>query len=138
MKQTVIRSLALLVALFSFWNGSLPAHDSENSSARVVHDSRYSGNTGTVPITAKLKFFSNDHVEGTYVSSRTGQKYLLRGHNHTEGKIFLREYTQEDGVWGVTATCTLRKKIQNGKVVWSGTMNNTDGRSFGITLRKEN
>lgn len=136
MKQTLIFATAILISLSSFLSSDISAHDAENKKARST--SKYSGNTGSVPIIATLTFFSNDHIEGSYFTSNNLPKYLLRGHNHTEGEILLREYTQEDGVWGVTATVTLRKSVQNGKVIWSGVMANTDGRKFPMILRKEN
>ena len=137
MKRTVNYSLLALAAFISLWHGNAISHDSDNDSADVVHNSKYSGSKGKEPVTAHLKFLSNDHVIGSYTTSY-GQKYLLKGHNHTEGKIFLREYTQEDGVWSVTASFTLRKKIQSGKVVWSGLVTDIDGQEYRLIFRKVN
>jgi len=121
-----------------YYAPSVIAHDSDNGSATIEHNSRYSGTTGSVPITAKLLFLSNDHVTGSYHSSKTGRTYRLQGHNHTEGKVFLQEMTSDGNTWFVSASCTLRKKTENGKIVWTGTMKNTDGRQFSMTLRKAN
>ncbi len=136
MTRTPVHTVAILISLFSLLSADISAHDAENKKARST--SKYSGNTGSVPIIAELTFFSNDHIEGSYFTSNNLPKYLLRGHNHKDGEIFLREYTQEDGVWGVTASFTLKKSVQNGKVIWSGTVINTDGRKFPMILRKEN
>ncbi|MBC8126057.1 MAG: hypothetical protein H8M99_02765 [Gloeobacteraceae cyanobacterium ES-bin-144] len=73
-----------------------------------------------------LTWHDDGSVGGSYYCpGGSGRVYSVRGYNPRQGELLLMEYT--DGI--ATATCSLRKSIENGLVVWRGVMRNHDGRN---------
>lgn len=87
----------------------------------------YEGTVGRLEAVFSLTWESDGRVHGTYsYPSRPDITYTLRGSNPEEGKLYLEEFTGSD----LSARCHLSKKIEEGRITWAGTMNNTDGRKL--------
>ena len=100
-----------------------------NPLASAQQISRYSGAVGKLDAVFELSWKRDGSVVGAYAHpSRPGVVYTLSGSNYKEGHLYLEEYTGRK----LTARCELRKELTDGKIVWKGTMNNTDGRRFGL------
>ncbi|BDS05771.1 hypothetical protein NT6N_08110 [Oceaniferula spumae] len=100
--------------------------------------SNYIGKVGKSELRASLTYYRNGTVKGSYTSMRTGKRYLLQGNNFQEGRLSLKEYTynpRKDG-WYPTAQVYLYKQRNKGRIVWSGTMKNYDGRNVHMYLVK--
>jgi hypothetical protein len=77
-------------------------------------------------------------VEGHYYYPSRGKetRYKLKGSNPKDGVLLLEELTKKDGIWKLSATCRLAKRAAEGRVVWEGTMNNTDGRELEMSFSR--
>ncbi|NRB76425.1 MAG: hypothetical protein HRU46_18850 [Verrucomicrobiales bacterium] len=94
---------------------------------------QYNGNVGKLSAVYYLNWHDNGQVTGTYsYPDRPGVVYTLSGDNHTDGKLYLEEFTGND----LTAKCYLSKRLTDGNVIWEGEMKNTDGRQFPMTLSR--
>jgi hypothetical protein len=94
---------------------------------------RYSGQVGRLAATFALTWHEGGAVTGTYTyPDRPGTTYGLEGTNPREGELYLAEYTGEI----LTARCRLRKRIEEGEIVWEGEMSNLDGRRFPMRLSR--
>lgn len=94
----------------------------------------YVGNVGKQPARFELTWNDDGSVEGAYsYPARQGVQYTLRGNNHAEGKLYLEEYTGAQ----LTARCFLTKTLTNGEILWSGIMQNLDGREFAMSFSRE-
>ncbi len=93
----------------------------------------YRGKVGRLEAVFSLDWHSDGSVTGIYhYPSRQGVRYELRGSNPAEGELRLEEYT--DG--RPTARCLLRKRLEQGAIVWEGMMWNTDGRRFPMSFSR--
>lgn len=93
----------------------------------------YSGNVGKLDAVFSIEWHDDGTVSGTYYyPSRTGVTYSLRGNNHTEGKLYLEEYTNGT----LTARCYLSKELSGSAIVWKGEMQNTDGRRLPMAFAR--
>ncbi|MAS96716.1 MAG: hypothetical protein CMO55_26290 [Verrucomicrobiales bacterium] len=94
----------------------------------------YRGNVGKLTAVFFLHWNDDSSVHGSYYyPAREGTVYKLTGSNPRDGELYLTEFTGNE----VTAKCVLTKKLTDGNVIWEGTMNNTDGRQFPMTLRRD-
>lgn len=126
--------LKSLLALFFLCQLSL----GQSSSAYIKSTSQYVGTINTSQVRVALNYYSDGTVAGNYVSFKTGKKYYFKGHNHFEGKLVLREYTLDSrGNYRETSISTLSKSVINGKIYWSGTMRNYDGRNVPVAFGKK-
>ena len=100
--------------------------DEENEAHSRSTYKTYSGTAGSQPISLRLTWHSTGLVEGTYVYTNDNRVYTLRGSNFENGKLLLAEFNGETK----TAEVELSKSQSSGKITWSGTMKNTDGRRF--------
>jgi hypothetical protein len=73
-------------------------------------------------------------ITGNYSVNDTGKTYQLRGQNPRQGRLILEEYTGDKR----TATIRLKKSKVKGKITWSGTMVNTDGRKIPVKFSPDN
>ena len=92
----------------------------------------YGGKVGKLDAIFQLEI-GGPEVEGNYYyPTRDKNKWFkLQGTNPKEGVLVLQEFTeQEDGKLLHTASCRLTKRVTDSRIIWEGTMNNTDGRSF--------
>ncbi len=97
----------------------------------------YAGKVGKLPAVFFIEWAGKD-VYGRYFHPSRGRDndYVLRGTNPRNGVLELKEYTfnPKTGSETYTAKISLRKKIVKGKIIWSGTMFNTDGRKLAISF----
>jgi hypothetical protein len=100
-----------------------------NSSAKS-----YYGKIGIQDAEFILSWEADGNVFGHYVTLKGEEviRYALSGNNKVQGKLELNEYTGSE----LTAQIQLQKSAQGGKIVWSGTMKNTDGRSFPVSFSR--
>jgi hypothetical protein len=88
----------------------------------------YVGAVGEQAAVFKLSWEVDGSVFGSYFCpGGSGKVYTLVGSNAREGELILKEFTP--GKVLATATCKLTKRIENGKIVWRGIMQNHDGRT---------
>lgn len=75
------------------------------------------------------------NVSGSYIytSGRDRNVYQLKGTNDGKGHLEMKEYTAGT----VSANIKLDKSIQDGEVAWTGTMYNTDGRTFPVVMKRK-
>ena len=99
----------------------------------------YEGNVGKLPAHFTLKWGTDNQVSGVYSQasnssfSRMGvDVYQLTGSNPSNGNLVLNEFTDDKQ----TATIKLSKSIQGQTVFWTGTMYNTDGKTFPVSLKR--
>ncbi len=67
-------------------------------------------------------------ITGSYSLVENDKTYQLRGQNPRQGRLVLEEYTGDKR----TATIRLKKSKVKGKITWSGTMYNADGRKIPV------
>jgi hypothetical protein len=67
-------------------------------------------------------------ITGKYSILESDKTYQLRGQNPRQGRLILEEYTGDKR----TATIRLKKSKVKGKITWSGTMRNADGRRIPV------
>lgn len=116
---------SLVIMIASHW-ALLPA--------TPLHATDYLGNVGKQTALFLLTWSDYGTVEGIYsYPARKGVVYTLRGNNHTEGKLYLEEYTGTQ----LTARCFLTKTLTDGVILWSGVMQNLDGREFAMSFSRE-
>ena len=112
-----------------------PSADSDNESAMV-----YSGQVGKLQAKFLLEWDSlNRRVSGHYFypSRNPQKKYRLDGNNLQDGVLNLREFSPDAaGNEQMTANCSLQKRLDGDRVIWEGTMNNTDGRVLPISFSR--
>jgi hypothetical protein len=72
-------------------------------------------------------------ISGSYTVIESGKTYQLRGQNPRQGQLVLEEYTGDRR----TATIRLKKSKFRGKIVWSGTMYNTDKRKIPVRFTSD-
>ena len=94
----------------------------------------YGGNVGKLQAVFFIEWTGTGNaIEGYYYYPSRGRAktYKLKGTNPKQGVITLQEFTpKEDGSYEHSASCRLTKKVSDSRISWSGTMNNTDGRTF--------
>jgi hypothetical protein len=101
--------------------------------APAEEGTRYSGNVGRLAAEYDLTWHDDGSVTGSYsYPDRPGVTYRLEGSNPREGELYLVEYTGGKR----TARCNLRKRLEQGEIVWEGEMLNTDGRRLPMALRR--
>jgi len=61
-------------------------------------------------------------------------QYQLKGKNVNDGQLVLDEFTNGTE----SATLFLSKSTENGKVVWSGRLQNTDSGSLIVSISRNN
>jgi len=99
----------------------------------AAHSTDYTGKVGKLGAVFSLDWASDGSVAGVYhYPARPGVRYALRGSNPSEGKLYLEEFT--DGA--LTARCHLVKRIEDGRIVWEGTMANMDGRRLPMSFSR--
>ena len=103
--------------------------------AKELKVSSYSGQIGNLDARFELEWLPNNEVKGFYwhPARNPSIKYKLHGSNIQEGEVMLTEYTNGH----ITANISLLKSAKDGKTIWSGTMENTDGRKLGVSMSKE-
>lgn len=112
-----------------------PDSDTHNELAAA-----YNGRVGKLPATFVLEWDSSSRqVRGYYFHpSRNAQKkYKLEGDNPENGVLNLKEFSPDAaGNERLTANCTLRKRVSDNRIIWEGTMNNTDGRELPMSFSR--
>jgi len=113
-----------------------PNTDNDNELAAT-----YSGRVGKLPATFVLEWDSgNREVRGYYFhpSRNPQKKYKLDGSNPEDGVLDLREFSSDaTGTERLTANCTLIKRVSDNRIIWEGTMNNTDGRVLPMSFSRQ-
>jgi hypothetical protein len=94
----------------------------------------YGGNVGKLDAVFFIEWAGTGKpIVGYYFYPSKGRKkiYTLKGNNPKEGILNLVEYTPDDsGKAILTANCRLTKRVTADRILWEGTMNNTDGRQL--------
>jgi len=104
----------------------------------IKSTSQYVGTVNTSQVRVALNYYTDGTVAGNYVSFKTGKKYYLKGHNYTQGKLVLNEYTLgSNGQYRETSVSKLSKVVRKGKIYWVGTMRNYDGRNVKVSWAKK-
>ena len=87
----------------------------------------FNGNVGNLAARYNLHLGNNQIIEGTYYYiKKPAKKYNLEGKLNDDGTMTLKEYTGDQE----TATCSLKLSGS----CYTGRMQNTDGRSFNMTV----
>ena len=93
----------------------------------------YSGTVGKSQADFTLIWQDEGRLTGSYFHPKgKAIVYQLEGSNPSDGVLALRELTNGN----LTANITLTKATQDGKIVWSGTMENTDGRKIPVSFSR--
>jgi hypothetical protein len=98
-----------------------------------VQEEGYVGHVGQHNALFNLRWLPGGRITGTYFYQGNGRSYTLSGNNYTEGKVYLEEYTDGE----ITARIALAKYLFGREIVWSGVMQNTDGRRFEISFQRD-
>jgi serine/threonine protein kinase len=95
----------------------------------------YQGKVGNMEVEYTLQWFGSNVVTGSYSNARAANKiiYRLNGTRTGANSLELKEYTGNT----LTATARLTKSLQNGSVIWTGKMYNTDGKTFDMILKRK-
>ena len=105
------------------------------SFAKAAETNGYIGAVGDQKMILSLTWHDDGRVSGNYYCpGGSGRIYAMRGSNPRQGELLLTEYA--DGK--PTATCVLKKSIENGVIVWRGVMYNHDGRNKGMFFYRGN
>lgn len=78
-------------------------------------------------------------LQGLYYYPSRGRDrlYLLTGTNPKPGVLLLQEFTPTAGGGEVhSASCRLTKRVSGDRIIWEGTMNNTDGRVLPMSFSR--
>ena len=140
-------SLILLALLFSVCPSV-----SETLEERVAYEQRnvdneavaaYGGKVGKLDAIFLIEWDGepNNTVNGFYYYPSRGRelKYRLTGTNPKPGVLVLQEFTPTaNGGEVLSASCRLTKRVSGGRVIWEGTMNNTDGRVLPMWFARKN
>jgi hypothetical protein len=117
MTKTLILSIALIFYGFSL-----------NAQTQF-----YSGTSDGDNISAELTWNNDETVSGSYYFiSNPNRVYRISGTNYYTGVIEMSEYFNGRN----TGDGTLYKTLKKGRVVWSGTIYNTDGSSSYMYLTR--
>jgi hypothetical protein len=110
--------------------GEINKEKIENQTTR----NNYDGYVGKLAAKFTIDWHSHGIVSGEYwyPTRNASFKYRLAGTNSTEGVLRLNEYTNDD----LTATIVLKKKLVDGRIEWTGTMHNTDGRKLDVLMKR--
>ena len=115
--------------------------ETEQSNVDNEAVSVYGGKVGELEAVFFLEFTgTGNRVDGHYYYPSRGKEksYMLKGSNPKEGVLLLEEYTTgADGKQTLSANCRLTKSIEKGRIIWSGEMNNTDGRKFKMMFSRK-
>lgn len=122
MKRNFFSSICRVLLSLLIWlvaNGTM---------VQAAETHAYVGAVGEQAAVFKLSWEVDGSVFGSYFCpGGSGKVYTLVGSNAREGELILKEFTP--GKVLATATCKLTKRIENGKIVWRGIMQNHDGRT---------
>lgn len=92
----------------------------------------YGGKVGKLVAMFALEI-AGAQVDGHYYypTRDKNEWFKLKGTNPKDGVLILQEFTKQEGGKLVhTASCRLTERATDSRIIWEGTMNNTDGRSF--------
>jgi hypothetical protein len=98
-----------------------------------VQEEGYVGHIGQHNALFNLRWLPGGRITGTYFYQGNDRSYTLSGNNYTEGKVYLEEYTDGE----ITARIALAKYLFGKEIVWSGVMQNTDGRRFEVSFQRD-
>lgn len=118
--------------------GYQPGVDASNDNEAAVE---YIGHVGKLRAKFVLEWDSaNRRVSGHYYhpTRNPQKKYRLDGNNPQDGILSFREFSPDaSGNERLTANCTLRKRLDGDRIVWEGTMKNTDGRVLPMLFSRD-
>jgi hypothetical protein len=100
--------------------------------AHDIQPTTYVGYVGQRNAIFYLNWLPNGRISGTYYYPGRNRTYDLSGNNFKEGEVYLDEYTDGE----LTARIGLTKYIVANQIVWTGIMQNTDGRRFEISFSR--
>jgi hypothetical protein len=97
----------------------------------------YGGTVGKLDAIFSLEIAAT--VDGHYYYPSRGKEktYILKGTNPKDGVLVLQEYTvAANGDRVLSANCRLTKRVTESRIIWEGTMTNTDGRVLPIRFSR--
>jgi hypothetical protein len=129
--------------LFQKGTATRPEHPTKTgipASARPVRPaaqtmSSYTGNVSNFAARYSIVWNPDGTVSGTYYypTLKGGTIYRLIGNNHTEGQLYIEEYTGSS----ITARINLTKQKSGNEIIWSGSMHNTDGKILPMRMVRQ-
>lgn len=136
-----IKKIIFLLGI-SFASPVVLAESIEDIAARQFADNEavniYGGKVGKLPAVFFIEWAGKEIFGHYYHPRRKNKTYTLRGKNTKPGALVLKEYTPlGNGNSKMTALIKLKKKIRKGRVIWSGTMYNTDGRELAVYFSRK-
>lgn len=116
-------------------DGGPPSAGSGNATTPSPLLSAYQGKVGRLEARFELQWHPDRSVTGRYwyPGRNPARNYELRGSNQKEGELVLDELTNGER----TATIRMNKDSSQ-DLKWVGTMQNTDGRQFDVTMVRLN
>jgi hypothetical protein len=139
MKQPLLTTLMALASLTIANVAHAEGFGPDIGLNESVQSETYVGHVGQLDAIFYLKWFPTSagrggEISGTYFyPKRSNRSYDLMGNNFQEGQVYLEESTDGE----LTARIRLTKYIIANKIVWSGIMQNTDGRRFEISFQRD-
>lgn len=94
----------------------------------------YDGFVGKLAAKFTIDWHVHGIVSGEYwhPTRNPAVKYKLTGTNSTDGVLRLNEYKKDEQ----TSTIILKKNLVDGRIEWTGTMHNTDGRKLDVLMKR--
>jgi hypothetical protein len=100
----------------------------------------YGGSVGKLDAIFSLELTGTGNpVDGHYFYPSRGRekRYILKGSNPKDGVLVLQEYTVDAaGKLTLSANCRLTKSVTASRIIWQGTMTNTDGRVLPVQFSR--
>ena len=136
---TILLSLAYLALSHGRSLDELIAHEQRNVDNEAVI--AYGGRVGKLEAVFLIEWDGepNTALNGIYYYPSRGRKlkYRLTGTNPKPGVLILQEFTPTAyGGEVLSANCRLSKRISGDRIVWEGTMKNTDGRVLPMSFSR--
>ena len=136
---TILLSLTCLALSHGRSLDELIAHEQRNVDNEAVI--AYGGRVGKLEAVFLIEWDGepNTTLNGFYYYPSGGRKlkYRLAGTNPKPGVLILQEFTPTaDGGEVLSANCRLSKRISGDRIVWEGTMKNTDGRVLPMSFSR--
>ena len=136
---TILLSLTCLALSHGRSLDELIAHEQRNVDNEAVI--AYGGRVGKLEAVFLIEWDEepNTTLNGIYYYPSRGRKlkYRLAGTNPKPGVLILQEFTPTaDGGEVLSANCRLSKRISGDRIVWEGTMKNTDGRVLPMSFSR--
>ena len=139
----LIALFALLVAVFPAFGASLDELVAREEANRDNESVLYfGGKVGKLDAIFIIEWDTTpgNTLQGSYYNPARGRDrmYRLSGKFVNDRTLILQEFTpQKGGGDELSATCRLTKRVTADRIIWEGTMNNTDGRKLDMMFSRK-